>query len=273
MEGRVENGDPTATRLAAAGVRLKHGWLSSVDVESCRSMPPYPIIEVYQALKAYNLTGETWSRMTMLDAVTRGNGSTTWRAVPGATRSIEALGQTKPREDGVGSACAARRRGQVLPRASTGAERNPRLPLLRTGSRSAPTASCRNGGWYVQFELDVRLLRKFRPGRPVESSGSVARSAAHTTVANEEERVPWLEQSALAEYSSTGPRESDRVQRTVPGVQGRSVHSRKDCRGMLDQGDRRSLLRGGAGTAGAGLVARWRPAERRRRQATANPRW
>jgi len=174
------NGTPTATNgWRRLGFAYNLAWLQQtvdVDFVTGQHANQYPIIEVYQALKAYNRDpANRGRRLTMLDALTRGE----WvnyleKRYQVATRSIEALGPPKPgREDG---ARDVRVRlvdgGQILHGFDKAQNVNPRLPLLANGIAIGTDSFVHDpGGWYVQFELDVQdSYRGFLPGvGPVES--------------------------------------------------------------------------------------------------------
>jgi hypothetical protein len=138
-------------------------WLQQtveVDFVTGQHTNQYPIIEVYQALKAYNNDpANRRRRLTMLDALTRNE----WvnyleKRYQVSSRSIESLGPAKPgREAG---ALDVRVKliddGRVLHGFQKNQNVNPRLPLLKDGIAIRVDDFVHDpDGWYVQFELDV----------------------------------------------------------------------------------------------------------------------
>ncbi|WP_336716488.1 MBL fold metallo-hydrolase [Arthrobacter sp. USHLN218] len=146
----------------------------------------FPLIEIYQALKAYNNDPANSGRqLTMLDAMNRGEWTNylekryavATNAVaddqPGY-QSIETFGPFKPgRENGVDD---VRVRlvdgGKVLHGYDRALNKNPQIPLLADGATILIDSFVHDpDGWYVQFELDVLdSYGGYLPGvGPVES--------------------------------------------------------------------------------------------------------
>jgi glyoxylase-like metal-dependent hydrolase (beta-lactamase superfamily II) len=172
------------------GFAYNLAWLQQtvdVDFVTGQHTNQYPIIEVYQALKAYNNDPANRTRqLTMLDALTRGE----WvnyleKRYQVANRSIEALGPPKP-----GRAAGVRDvrvrlvdGGQVVHGFQKNQNINPRLPLLRNGVVIGVDSSVHDPtGWYVQFELTVLdSYGGYLPGvGPVESIRSEASEVLRT---------------------------------------------------------------------------------------------
>jgi hypothetical protein len=145
----------------------------------------YPIVEVYQALKAYNRDPANANRqLTMLDAlrskvidssVVGGNNITSEFAnqlekrrsvvsyritdAQGANRSIETSGPFKPgRENGLVDVKAiALDGGKIIQGFNKAQNKNPRIPLLANGIASAADTYVDDpGGYYVQVAIDVQ---------------------------------------------------------------------------------------------------------------------
>ncbi|MFF1254788.1 MBL fold metallo-hydrolase [Pseudarthrobacter sp. NPDC058329] len=146
----------------------------------------FPIIEIYQALKAYNNDPANSGRqLSMLKAMNRGEWvnylekryAVATNAVaddqPGY-QSIETFGPFKPgRENGVAD---VRVRlvdgGKVLHGYDRALNKNPQIPLLENGATILIDSFVHDpDGWYVQFELDVLdSYGGYLPGvGPVES--------------------------------------------------------------------------------------------------------
>lgn len=146
----------------------------------------FPLIEIYQAMKAYNNDPANRDRqLTMLDAMNRGEWTNylekryavATNAVsddqPGY-QSIETFGPFKPgRENGVTD---VRVRlvdgGKALHGYDRALNKNPQIPLIADGATIQIDSFVHDPeGWYVQFELDVLdSYGGFLPGvGPVES--------------------------------------------------------------------------------------------------------
>lgn len=144
----------------------------------------FPIVEVYQGLKAYNRDPANASaQLTMLDAMRTkvadsavvggvsvmsefSNQLEKRRSVvsykvtdaQGANRSIETSGPFKPgRENGlVGVQAIALDGGRIIQGFNRAQNKNPRIPLLASGISSATDTYVNDpGGFYVQVAIDV----------------------------------------------------------------------------------------------------------------------
>jgi glyoxylase-like metal-dependent hydrolase (beta-lactamase superfamily II) len=164
-------------------------WLQQtvdVDFVTGQHANQYPIVEVYQALKAYNNDPANRKRqLTMLDALARDEWvnylekryAVSTHAITETdprNQSIENFGPFKPgREGGVHD---VRVRlvdgGRVLHGFQRAQNINARIPLLANGVVIGVDSFVHDpDGWYVQFELDVLdSYNGFLPGvGPVES--------------------------------------------------------------------------------------------------------
>ena len=174
------NGTPTATNgWRRLGFAHNLAWLQQtvdVDFVTGQHTNQYPVIEVHQALKAYNNDpANRGRRLTMLDALARDE----WinyleKRYQVSSRSIEALGPFKPGR--AAGARAVRVRlvdgGQVLHGFQKAQNANPRLPLLKDGIVIGVDSFVHDPeGWYIQFELKVLdSYGGYLPGMgPVES--------------------------------------------------------------------------------------------------------
>jgi glyoxylase-like metal-dependent hydrolase (beta-lactamase superfamily II) len=164
-------------------------WLQQkVDVDYAvpQHANQYPLVEIYQALKAYNNDPANRLRqLTMLDAMMRGEfvnqmekryavaTNAVSDSVPGY-QSIETYGPFKPgRENGVQDARVRLVDGGRLVQGYDAAMNvNPQIPLLADGVTINLDSHVHDpDGWYVQFEVDVLdSYGGFLPGvGPVES--------------------------------------------------------------------------------------------------------
>ncbi|GAA4727569.1 hypothetical protein GCM10023350_08220 [Nocardioides endophyticus] len=171
------------------GFAYNLAWLQQrvdADYAAPQHANQFPLIEIYQALKAYNNEPANRRRqLTMLDAMTRGEFvnqlekryAVATNAVsdtqPGY-QSIESFGPFKPgRESGVQDArVTLADDGMVLHGYDKAMNVNPRIPLLADGVTINLDSHVHDpNGWYVQFELDVLdSYGGFLPGvGPVES--------------------------------------------------------------------------------------------------------
>jgi hypothetical protein len=164
-------------------------WLQQnvdTDYAAPQHANQFPLVDIYQALKAYNNDPANRRRqLSMLDAMVRGEfvnqlekryavaTNAVSDSVPGY-QSIETYGPFKPgRENGVAD---ARVRlvdgGKVIQGYDKAMNVNPRIPLLADGVTINLDSHVHDpDGWYVQFELDVLdSYGGFLPGvGPVES--------------------------------------------------------------------------------------------------------
>lgn len=164
-------------------------WLQQtvdVDFVTGQHANQYPIIEVYQALKAYNNDPANRRRqLTMLDALARDQWvnylekrySVATHAITETdprNQSIDNFGPFKPgREGGVqGVRVRLIDGGKVIHGFQSAQNVNPRIPLLEDGIVIGVDSFVHDPeGWYVQFEIDVLdSYGGFLPGvGPVES--------------------------------------------------------------------------------------------------------
>ena len=170
------------------GFAYNLAWLQQridADYASPQHANQFPLIEIYQALKAYNNDRANRRRqLTMLDAMTRGEFvnqlekryAVATNAVSDSTgyQSIENYGPFKPgRENGVQDVRVKLvDGGMVLHGYDKAMNVNPRIPLLADGVTINLDSHVHDpDGWYVQFELDVLdSYGGFLPGvGPVES--------------------------------------------------------------------------------------------------------
>jgi glyoxylase-like metal-dependent hydrolase (beta-lactamase superfamily II) len=171
------------------GFAYSLAWLQQtvdVDLVTGQHANQYPIIEVYQALKAYNNDPANENQqLTMLDALVGG----TWvnyleKRYAVAThavtetdprnQSIENHGPFKPgREEGVQDVRVTLVDGGMVLHGYQGAQNvNPRIPLLKDGIViEVDNFVADPDGWYVQFQVNVLDgYGGFLPGvGPVES--------------------------------------------------------------------------------------------------------
>ena len=164
-------------------------WLQQTvepDLVTGQHANQYPIIEVYQALKAYNNDpANEDQQLTMLDALVGGTWvnylekrySVAMNAIAETdprNQSIENHGPFKPgRQGGVQDVRVTLVDGGVVLHGYQGAQNvNPRIPLLKDGIVIGVDSFVADpDGWYVQFQLDVDdQYGGFLPGvGPVES--------------------------------------------------------------------------------------------------------
>lgn len=182
---------PTATNgYLRLSFQLGLAWLQQmvdVDYVAPQHTNQYPIVEVYQALKAYNNDPANAGRpLTMLDAMT-GNEFINFceKRYAVATnalsdvkdkryKSIETSGPFKPwREYGLSGVKATLLDGGKIIQGFNGFQNvNPAIPLLRNGIQIITDSYVHDpDGWYVQFFIDVLDgYGGFLPGSgPVES--------------------------------------------------------------------------------------------------------
>ncbi len=175
-------------------------WLQQTvepDLVTGQHANQYPIIEVYQALKAYNNDpANKHQQLTMLDALVGG----TWvnyleKRYAVATnaitetdprnQSIENHGPFKPgREEGARDVRVRLVDGGLVLHGYRGAQNvNPRIPLLKDGIVIGVDDFVADpDGWYVQFRIDVDdEYGGFLPGvGPVESIRSATTEVLRT---------------------------------------------------------------------------------------------
>jgi hypothetical protein len=164
--------------------QLGLAWLQQmveVDYVSPQHTNQYPIIEVYQALKAYNNDPANWGRqLTMLDALTsrmpdspdlvttefvnfcekRYSVITNAKSDISDSRysSLETTGPFKPGREGglVGAKVTLLDGGKIIQGFDGFQNKNPRIPLLADGIQIITDAYVNDpDGWYVQFYVDV----------------------------------------------------------------------------------------------------------------------
>lgn len=171
------------------GFAYNLAWLqqrADVDYAAPQHANQFPLVEIYQALKAYNNDpANADAPLTMLDAMTRGEFvnqlekryAVATNAVsddqPGY-QSIETYGPFKPgREDGARDVVVRTvDDAKVIQGYDKAMNVNPRIPLLAEGVTINLDSHVHDpGGWYVQLELDVLdSYGGFLPGvGPVES--------------------------------------------------------------------------------------------------------
>lgn len=172
------------------GFAYNLAWLQQrygdVDYAAPQHANQFPLVDIYQALKAYNNDPANDRRqLTMLDAMVKGEfvnqlekryevaTNAVSDTIPGY-QSIENFGPFKPgRENGVVDAPVKLADGGKLIQGYDKAMNvNPRIPLLADGVTINLDSHVHDPeGWYVQFELDVLdSYGGFLPGvGPVES--------------------------------------------------------------------------------------------------------
>jgi glyoxylase-like metal-dependent hydrolase (beta-lactamase superfamily II) len=167
-------------------------WLQQmvdVDYVAPQHTNQYPMVEVYQALKAYNNDpANAKKQLTMLDALTKNEfinfaekrysvatNKASDAAYDGNTyQSIETYGPFKPgRENGLaGIKATLLDGGKIIQGFNKVQNKNPEIPLLKDGVIIDKDSYVNDpDGWYVQFYIDVLdSYGGFLPGSgPIES--------------------------------------------------------------------------------------------------------
>jgi glyoxylase-like metal-dependent hydrolase (beta-lactamase superfamily II) len=154
--------------------QLGLAWLQQmvdVDYVAPQHTNQYPIIEVYQALKAYNNDPvNKGKQLTMMDALTRNEFvnfcEKRYSVVTNRLsdekdkryKSLETSGPFKPgRENGLNQVKATLLDGGKIIRGFDGFQnKNPKIPLLKDGIQIVTDSYVNDpDGWYVQFYIDV----------------------------------------------------------------------------------------------------------------------
>ena len=163
--------------------QLGLAWLQQnveVDYVSPQHTNQYPIVETYQALKAYNNDpANTYNQLTMLEALTSkmpdSPGLVTtefvnfcekrYAVVTNAASdlndsrysSLETTGPFKPgRENGLTVRATLKDGGKIIQGFDGFQNKNPKIPLLKDGIQIITDSYVNDPtGWYVQFYIDV----------------------------------------------------------------------------------------------------------------------
>ncbi|MDF2522687.1 MAG: hypothetical protein K0R31_328 [Clostridiales bacterium] len=166
---------PTATNgYLRLNFQLGLAWLQQMvdaDYVAPQHTNQFPIVEVYQALKAYNNDpANAGKQLTLLDALTKNEFiNFAEKRISVATnaksdvsdpryKSIETSGPFKPgRENGLTQVKATLLDGGKIIQGFNGFQnKNPQIPLLKNGVQIITDSYVNDpDGWYVQFYIDV----------------------------------------------------------------------------------------------------------------------